>query len=105
VVDGGSCHITDLGLSKPVNEAQTKDKVYGIMPYMSPEVLKGERYTPAADIYSLGMVMHEMITGLPPYAEQAHDVNLALMILQGERPQFPDQVKYPPLLVDLVKRC
>jgi len=72
---------------------------------MAPEILKGERYTQASDIYSLGMVMYELITGLPPYAEQDHDVNLALMIIQGVRPQFPSQVKYPQLLVDLVAKC
>ena len=51
------------------------------------------------------MVLYELITGLPPYAEQAHDTNLALMIIQGERPQFPERVKYPQLLVDLIKQC
>jgi serine/threonine protein kinase len=105
VVDRISCHITDLGLSRPVNETQTENKIYGLMPYMAPEVLKGERYTEKADIYSLGMIMYEVITCLPPYAEQAHDTNLALKILQGIRPEFPDQVKYPQLLVDLIKKC
>jgi len=105
ISDRSFCHITDLGLSKPVNEAQTKNTIYGLMPYMAPEVLKGEKYAPAADIYSLGMVMYELFTGLSPYTEQAHDVNLALNILQGERPQFPKQVKYPQILVDLIKNC
>jgi len=105
IYDEYNCHITDLGLSQPVNEAETKNTIYGLMPYMAPEVLKGEPYTQKSDIYSLGMVLYELITGLPPYAEQAHDVNLALMILQGIRPQFPKQVKYPQLLVDLIKKC
>src|SRR6185312_17155610 len=61
-----TCRITDLGLSKPVNETETESKIYGLMPYMAPEVLRGERYTPAADIYSLGMVLYELITCLPP---------------------------------------
>jgi len=100
-----TCRITDLGLSKPVNETETESKIYGLMPYMAPEVLRGERYTPAADIYSLGMVLYELITCLPPYAEQAHDTNLALKILQGIRPQFLSQVKYPQLLVDLINQC
>src|SRR6185437_8050809 len=100
-----NCHITDLGLSKPVNEVETENTIYGLMPYMAPEVLKGEKYTPAADIYSLGMVMYEILTCLPPYSEQAHDTNLALMILQGIRPQFPEKIKYPQLLIDLIKKC
>jgi len=100
-----NCHITDLGLSKPVNEAETENTIYGLMPYMAPEVLKEEPYTQKSDIYSLGMIMYELITDLPPYAEQAHDTNLVLMILQGIRPEFPKQVKYPQILVDLIRQC
>jgi len=107
IVDSGyraNCHITDLGLAKPVNETNDS-KVFGVVPYVAPEVLQGQPYTQAADIYSLGMVMYELITGLPPYAEYAHDINLALQICQGERPQFPQQVKYPQLLINLITKC
>ena len=44
--------ITDLGLCKPANEARQEDKIFGVLPYVAPEVLKKENYTPAADIYS-----------------------------------------------------
>src|SRR6185436_18080032 len=100
---GSSCHITDLGLSKPVNE--TENTIYGLMPYVAPEVLSGEPYTQASDTYSLGMIMYEILTGLPPFYNESHDTDLTLLILQGERPQFPKQVKYPQILVDLIKQC
>jgi len=99
-----NCHITDLGLAKPVNETDDS-KVFGVMPYVAPEVLQGQPYTQAADIYSLSMIMYELFTGIPPYAEYAHDVNLASKICQGIRPKFPTQVKYPQLLIDLIKQC
>ena len=57
------CRITDLGLSQPVNEAATEHTIYGLMPYMAPEVLMGQPYTQKSDIYSLGMIMYEIITG------------------------------------------
>jgi serine/threonine protein kinase len=103
------CHITDLGLSKPADETDD-NKVFGVMPYVAPEVLRNQPYTPASDIYSLGIIMYEITTGMPPYAEQAHDENLALKICQGARPSFSNpkttqQVKYPQLLVDLIKKC
>ncbi|KLL04571.1 MAG: hypothetical protein MRERV_17c006 [Mycoplasmataceae bacterium RV_VA103A] len=100
----GRSSITDLGLSKPADE-KDDNQVYGIIPYVAPEVLMGNSYTQAADIYSLGMIMYEIITGIPPFAEQAHDTDLALKIIRGERPQFPKQVKYPQLLIDLIKQC
>lgn len=98
------CRITDLGLSKPAFEINNS-YVYGIMPYVAPEVLRGRSYTQKADIYSLGMIMYEIITRIPLYAKQNHDINLALQICQGERPKFPNQLKYPQILVDLIKQC
>jgi serine/threonine protein kinase len=75
------------------------------MPYVAPEVLRNQPYTQASDIYSLGMIMYELMTGLPPYVEWVHDIGLALQICQGVRPKFPEQVKYPQMLVDLIQRC
>jgi len=75
------------------------------MPYVAPEVLRGQPYTQKADIYSLGMIMYEVLTGYPPFTNESHDTNLALKIVQGTRPQFPQQVKYPQLLIDLIKKC
>ena len=45
--------ISDLGLSKPIDYFQNKlnsESVYGVMPYMDPEVLRSKPYTPASDI-------------------------------------------------------
>ncbi|CAH1755890.1 1404_t:CDS:2 [Entrophospora sp. SA101] len=87
IVGGSSCHIIDLGLAKPANETDDS-KVFGVIPYVAPEVLQNKPYNPASDIYSLGIIMYELITCLPPYVEQAHDVDLVLKICQGERPSF-----------------
>jgi serine/threonine protein kinase len=105
IIDYRECRITDLGLSKPVNEGEQVGKIYGIMPYVAPEVLRNQPYTQKADIYSLGMIMYEILTCLPPFYQESHDVNLALAICVGERPNFPPKVKYPQILVDLIKKC
>ncbi|RIA83260.1 kinase-like domain-containing protein, partial [Glomus cerebriforme] len=60
------CRITDLGLSKLADE-KDNSQVYGVMPYMAPEVLRGEPYTQKSDVYSLGMIMYEIVTDLPPF--------------------------------------
>ncbi|RIA88949.1 kinase-like domain-containing protein, partial [Glomus cerebriforme] len=60
--------ITDLGLCKPANEECDKNKkVYGVLPYVAPEVLSGKQYTKESDVYSLGIIIYEVINGLPPY--------------------------------------
>ncbi|RIA80701.1 kinase-like domain-containing protein [Glomus cerebriforme] len=94
--------ITDMGLCKPADyiaTENTKNSTYGVLPYIAPEILRGQNYTKAADIYSFGILMYEVISGLPPY----HDDNLALKICQGLRPRF--NIKVPQLIVHLIKRC
>jgi len=103
LVSNGCCYIGSLGLCKPVNEAAKEDKVYGVMPYVAPEVLQSQPYTQASDIYSFGTIAYELLSGLPPYYDITHDTQLGLAICQGLRPQF--QIKIPRLLEDLIKRC
>jgi serine/threonine protein kinase len=49
------CLITDLGLSKSTSKAND-GKVFGVLPYVSPEVLKSRGYSKASDIYSFGII-------------------------------------------------
>src|SRR5581483_11270862 len=46
----GYSQITDLGLCKPANQS-VDTQIFGVLPYVAPEVLKGKEYTQASDIY------------------------------------------------------
>ena len=83
-------YISDFGLSGPANEQKSNDsiKVYGVLPYIAPEVLNGEPYTSSSDIYSFGVVMAEVSSGKPPFYNKKHNLNLALAICNGLRPGF-----------------
>ncbi|EXX68448.1 uncharacterized protein OCT59_016039 [Rhizophagus irregularis] len=81
-------YISDFGLSGPANEQKSDDKVYGVMPYIAPEVLNGEPYTSSSDIYSVGVIMAELSSGKPPFYNKKHDLSLALAICNGLRPEF-----------------
>jgi serine/threonine protein kinase len=70
---------------------------------MAPEILRGQNYTKAADIYSYGIIMYEVIQGLPPYHDISHDKLLAIKICQGLRPKF--KIKVLQLILYLIKRC
>ena len=81
-----------------------KTKIYGVMPYVAPEVLRGNLYTQAADIYSFGMVMYFVATGRQPFANCAHDELLALDICKGIRPKI-NELEAPKCYIDLMKKC
>src|SRR3954453_11421850 len=94
--------ITDMGLCKPA-DSKNNSNTCGVLPYIAPEILRGQNYTKAADIYSFGIIMYEVVSGLPPYHDVAHNKPLALSICQGLRPKF--NIKVPQLILHLIKRC
>src|SRR3954452_21206432 len=99
-------YITDLGLCKPANikPSQSGNKnIYGVLPYVAPEVLRGKECTQSSDIYGFGIIAYELCTGLPPYHDIAHDEFLAAKICQGLRPKT--NYKIPQLILDIVKQC
>ncbi|CAG8817522.1 6765_t:CDS:1, partial [Racocetra fulgida] len=75
-------YITDLGLSISFDEKQD-GHIYGVLPYLAPEVLEGEQFTQAADIYSFGIIMIEISTGQRPFDGYNFDAKLAIKICNG----------------------
>jgi hypothetical protein len=65
----GQVKITDFGIAFALGSAPVTDPglVMGTTQYLAPERIAGGSGTPAADLYSLGIVMHECLTGVPPY--------------------------------------
>ncbi|RIA99032.1 kinase-like domain-containing protein, partial [Glomus cerebriforme] len=98
-----SIFISDMGLCGEVDNTD-ETKVYGVVPYLAPEVLRGNPYTQAADVYSFGMIMHFVATGRQPFANRAHDQYLELDICDGVRPEINKQ-EAPNCYIDLMKRC
>ena len=97
--------ITDLGLCKPANEKSenSEKRIYGVLPYVAPEVLRGKEYTQESDIYGFGIIAYELCTGYPPYHDINHDESLAMRICNGQRPN--SNYKIPQLIIDIIKQC
>ncbi|RGB25717.1 kinase-like domain-containing protein [Rhizophagus diaphanus] len=99
-------YISDLGMCQPANNEKQSVKqegIYGVLPYMAPEVLRGYQYTKASDIYSFGIMMNEYISEETPYNNIPHNHALAINICKGLRPNI---FKYTPkLLADLITKC
>ncbi len=93
-----------MGLPASVKTSQnSKKEIYGVLPYVAPEVLRGKEYTQASDIYAFGIIAYEICTGFPPFYEIAHDEFLAMKICQGLRPKVDYEI--PQLIFDIIKRC
>ncbi|RHZ76297.1 hypothetical protein Glove_199g23 [Diversispora epigaea] len=99
--------ISDFGLSKLIGanpNSPKKKNIFGVLPYIAPEVLSGdEEYTKAADVYSFGIIAYEMVTGFPPYPDIPHDEDLAMKICNGLRPKIPYHT--PKLITRMIMRC
>src|SRR5260364_145122 len=76
-------YITDLGLSKPLEEKEQEECIHGVLPYIAPELFQKTPYTKASDIYSFGIIMVEMTTGKRSFNNYKFDIDLAVMVCTG----------------------
>jgi DNA-binding beta-propeller fold protein YncE/predicted Ser/Thr protein kinase len=75
LVEGERAYLSDFGLAKSFagTGAGSGASIVGTVEYMAPEQWRGESAGPAADVYSLGCVLYEALTGIVPYARKAAD--------------------------------
>ena len=99
----GTTYISDLGLSEPVDKPMNSGEIYGVIPYIAPEVLRGKPYTKASDIYSIGIIMWELTSGVPAFNDRSHDFELSLDICKGLRPKIIEGIM--PEYVELMNKC
>ena len=83
VLKNGSIKVTDFGIARVMSKSNTLTKeALGSVHYISPEQAKGGRVDDRSDLYSLGTVMYEMITGRPPYDGES-PVAVAIQHING----------------------
>jgi serine/threonine protein kinase len=69
LLEGDTPYVSDFGLAKDsqASNLTRPGQALGSLDYMSPEQIRGEDVSPATDIYALGCVMFEILTGTPPF--------------------------------------
>ena len=75
LVEGERAYLSDFGLAKAYAETGPGSgaSIVGTVEYMAPEQWRGERVGPAVDVYALGCVLYEALTGIVPYARKESD--------------------------------
>ncbi len=95
-------YISDIELYCPVDK-RNSNEIYGVLPYVDPEILKGHPPTKASDIYSFGIVMWTLSVGIRPWCDRPHDSKLASEICFGHRLEIIDGT--PDIYIQLMKKC
>jgi mitogen-activated protein kinase kinase kinase 11 len=103
--------LTDFGLAAmlqnnaSINNGRGGDLTAetGTYRYMAPEVIKHERYQYSADIYSLSMLLWEMITREAPFKKLSQIEAAGSVALEGKRPPFPKGI--PSYVKSMIEKC
>ncbi|MBZ0269559.1 serine/threonine protein kinase, partial [bacterium] len=99
--------IVDFGLASVIREAENRltrtGHLVGTPHYMAPELIRGEDVDGRADLYSLGVMMYEMLSGKLPY-DGDNPMHVLFRHLDGDAPQLADVAGVSPELSAIVAR-
>jgi len=117
VNEDGLLKIVDFGVAAAASSGDTQltktGYVIGSPKYMAPEQILGKKVDETADVYSIGVIMYEMVTGIPPYSRGDHmsvmyqHVQGKAKLCQDVNPNVPDDyaaVIAKAMSVDMTKR-
>ncbi|KAI9323643.1 kinase-like domain-containing protein [Dichotomocladium elegans] len=101
----GDVKLCDFSHCAQLTKSQPKrNSIVGTPYWMAPEVIKGQEYDAKADIWSLGVLMMEMMQGDPPYVEYP-PLRAVFLIASNGLPPLSDASKWSESLKDFVQLC
>ena len=86
MIGSGPAKLIDFGIATAPHDGVEGDTSIGSLRFMSPEQLRGEALTPASDLFSLGAVLYQALTGRPPFAGKTPEQVSAAHVAGTVRP-------------------
>ena len=107
--DQGLLKIVDFGVAAAQREGDVQltktGYVIGSPKYMAPEQILGKQVDPRADVYSTGVILYEMMTGVPPYSRGDHMAVMYQHVQGKARAPIDVNPQLPQPLSDLVMKA
>lgn len=106
ITRAGRAKVVDFGIARALSESglTDSDTVWGSPIYFAPEQAAGDPLTPASDVYSIGVMMYEMLAGTPPFKADSPTA-LAMKHLREEPPPLTvHNPQVPPRLEWIVRK-
>jgi TolB-like protein/Tfp pilus assembly protein PilF len=104
VTSGGTVKLLDFGLATTSKAGATAGAVPGTIPYMSPEQIRGETPGPQSDLWSLGVVIYEMLTGGRPFSGREQADRIEAILNETPKPLRSIDRRIPVALERMVAR-
>lgn len=99
----GNASLADYGISKILREGEKTKSFVGTPDYVAPEIILQKGHNKTVDIWCLGIILYEMIYGIPPFYNKQQNVMLNNIIKKNA--SFPRMIEISNELEDLISRC
>lgn len=99
----GTVKIADFGVARVLDQTGVMTAETGTYRWMAPEVIEHQPYGAAADVFSFGVVLWELLTGRIPYADMTPLQAAVGVVQKGLRPPLP--LNCPPPLAEVMRAC
>ena len=106
LLDGETAYVTDFGLAKDsqASNLTRPGQALGSLDYMAPEQIRGEDVSAATDVYALGCMIHECLTGTPPFGGRP-SMRVLFAHLQEEPPDLSSVSGITPAIAKAINRA